>query len=605
MRKFFKFLKNINLFKLNYLIIPLLLLIFLYVVYYWSSANRRLPNLKSSEINTAIRGKIVTSDNYISANSQKLYKVSVDSRSIDPNKLELFVKLYCIYTGDNEKRVKDAITSSKGTIVLSYKIDAKMAVHLKELARKLNLKKVFVSFLTPSGKSNPPIRMSVSQSGEKRVYNTADSLTPLIGYINKTEVDGITRVKGIKGIEKYYEYYLNPINDEKISGLRDIGDNIILEKSSRKSSKIDGYDAILNINLKVQKELEFLADNAADDYDAKEILIAVMDSKSGKILALATNLRYNPGNITKKTFSNLNSTASEYAYEMGSVIKPIIFSIAYETGMVRPDEMIPTYNGSYKLGSRTIKDTHPANEMSATDIIVHSSNIGMIMISSRLSGEILHSGLEKFGFMQKTGIDLPYEQKGYMPDVFSLENKVYKATTSYGYGLQLTFLQLLNAYMIFNNDGVIISPRIVSYLRKNGEFYQVNEAESRNVISSETANVLKEILIQTVERGTGRKGQVEGLQIGGKTGTARIASGGGYSNLYNSSFFGFANDKSSSFTIGVLVREPKKGSYYAAQNALPTFRKTVEILVNNGYLHPSITDKNRVIIKDENEIIKD
>ena len=91
------------------------------------------------------------------------------------------MRLYCIYTGDSEKRVKSAIEGSGGTTVLSYKIDAKTAVHLKELAYKLNLKKVFVSFIGSNGRLNPPIRMSVSESGEKRSYNVGDSLTPLIG----------------------------------------------------------------------------------------------------------------------------------------------------------------------------------------------------------------------------------------------------------------------------------------------------------------------------------------------------------------------------------------------------------------------------------------
>ena len=590
-----------------FILVPAALLLFLANLYFWGSTDRKLPRLDVNETNSAIRGAVIAKDNYVAANSVKLYKVSVDARSIDKNKLDLFVRLYCIYTGDSEKRVKKAIENSGGTTVLSYKIDAKTAVHLKELAYKLNLKKVFVSFIGANGRLNPPIRMSVTESGEKRSYNVADSLTPLIGYINKKEVGGITKVSGIKGVEKYYEYYLSPVRDEFIIGSRDIGGNIILERSSKKTGRIDGYNLRLSVPLAFQRQLERLIDKSSDRYDAREIVVGIMNSKTGKILALATNARYDPSNITKNDLKNLNFTASEYAYEVGSIMKPIIFAIAYDAKAVKPGEMINTYNGSYKLGSRIIHDTHPAKQMSGEDIIAQSSNIGMIKISERLEGQIIYDGLMNFGMSQKTGIDLPYEQSGNIPSVKSLNNKIYKATISYGYGAQMTFLQMLNAYTVFNNGGVMISPRIVENLENNGKIYTVNESETRQVVSKNTADVIKGILIKTVESGTGRKGRVAGLQIGGKTGTARIAKGGGYSSAYNSSFFGFVNDAESSYTIGVLVREPKKGSYYAAQNALPIFRRTVEMMVKEGYLKPA-ADANatqKVEIKDEAVEIKD
>ncbi|MDA3049218.1 penicillin-binding protein 2 [Campylobacter sp. JMF_15 NE4] len=585
-------------------VLGFLMCVFVWMMFYSASSDRRLPRLDINETNSAIRGSIITKDKYVVSNSTKLYKVSIDSRSLDPHKLDLFVKLYCIYTGDSEKWVKKTIQSSKGTTVLSYKIDAKTAVHLKELAYKLNLKKFFVAFETASGRVNPPVRMSVSESGEKRTYNIQNSLTPLLGYINKKEVSGITKVVGIKGVEKYYEYYLTPLKDEFITGPRDLKGNIILEKSTKKTNKIDGYNVHLSVPLALQRDVERLIDKASLAYDAKEIVVGIMNSKTGKILSLATNARYNPENITKQDVKNLNSTASEYAYEVGSIMKPIIFSIAYEGNLVKPTEIINTHNGAYKLGSRTIRDTHPAKSMSGEEIIVHSSNIGMIKIAERMSGQMIYDGLLNFGMAQKTGIDLPYEQIGNIPSVRNLEGKVYKATISYGYGAQMTFLQMLSAYGVFNNGGVWISPRLVENLEMNGKIYPVNESETRTVLSPQTADVMREILIKVVEGGTGRKGRTSGIEVGGKTGTARIAKGGGYSSAYNSSFFGFANDAHTSYTIGVLVREPKKGSYYAAQNALPVFKSIVDLLVEKGFLTPSGDSNkiNHVDIKDLNEI---
>ena len=580
---------------------PILLAIFLGAVYHWANTDRKLPRLHTVETNSAIRGAIITQDEYIVSNSTKLYKVSIDSRSIDKHKLDLFVKLYCIYTGDSEKRVKtsikEAMKDEKGTIVLSYNIDAKTAVHLKELSRKLNLKKVFISFKSPNGKSNPPIRMSVTQSGEKRTYSAENSLTPIIGYIKKNEVNGITRVSGVKGVEKFYEYYLNPVNDEMIKGSRDIGGNIILEKTSKKSVRTDGYNLHISIPLKLQKTIETMVDERAKAYDAKEIVVGIMNSKTGQILSLVTNARYNPNEIRKKDFSNLNLSATEYAYETGSIVKPLVWSVAYEAGKVKPKDIINTHNGAYKLASRTIKDTHPAASMSATEVIMHSSNIGMIEISKNLEANLLREGLLKFGLAQLTGIDLPYEQKGNLPNTRTLANPTNKAVLSYGYGFQATFIQMLSAYNAFNNDGIILSPKILQSLELGGKFYKTNENEPRSAIDKETAGVMKEILIQTVENGTGKKARTAGLEVGGKTGTARIAKKGVYVEAYNSSFFGFANDEKNSYTIGVFVREPKQGSFYAAQNALPVFKKVVDILVENGYLTPNSEEK--VVIKDE------
>lgn len=571
---------------IKFLLTPIILLIFLTVVFYWSSSQRNLPKLQSSDKTSAVRGSIISLDGYKVARSQKLYKVEIDTRSIDKDKLDLFVKLYTIYTNDDATRIKKLIQSTKGRVVLSYKISPKIATHLKELAHTLNQKKVFISFMTKDGKFHPPIGMSIIESGENRRYLANDSMSPFLGYIKKVEVDDITRVRGVKGVEKFYDYYLFATKDQILKGPRDIGNNIIIEKNSIKSIREDGYDAILNIPLKLQKEIELLLSKNALKYDATEIVAAIMNSKTGEILTLATSMRYNPSNITRKDYDALNLTATEYPYEPGSVIKPIIFSIVYENNKVGLNDIINTHNGSYKLGSRIIKDTNPQKSLSATDVVVKSSNIGMIEITSKLDNIKLFEGLLKYNLSNKTGIDMPYEQAGNIPTLNMLQNTSNKATISYGYGLQATFMQILNAFAIYNNDGVMITPRVVKYLQKDGKIYNLNEPAIKEVISKKTADAIKHILIETVNKGTGRKAITKGLVVGGKTGTARIAQKGEYTRLYNSSFFGFANDGNVSYTIGVLVREPKKGSYYAAQNALPVFKEIIDLLIKDNYLKP-------------------
>jgi len=581
--------KTLNIALITLALIPAALFIFLYAMHHHTVSKRHLPTLEISDKNLAVRGNIISSDNYRVANSKKLYKTTIDVRSLDPNKIDLFVKLYCIYTNDSEKRVKDLIKKSKNIVVLSYSIDEKTAAHLKQLAKKLNQKKVFIPFSTQN--RSYTIGLDVLESGENRQFLAEKSLTPVIGYNKKVDIDGITKVAGVKGIEKFYNDFLTPRSDMKITGKRDIGGNIILERSSRKSQRLDGYNAVLNISLNLQSQIENMLDKAKEKYDAKEIIVGIMDSKTAKILTLASSNRYNPSDIKREDYSALNSTATEYAYEPGSVMKPILLSIALEDGKTRLDEMIKTYNGKYQLGKRTITDTHPAAQMSVTDIIAQSSNIGMIVIASRLESQTIYEGLLNFGLSKQTGIDMPYEQRGVIPTMSMLKNETYKATTSYGYGLQATFLQLLNAYNVFNNGGIMITPRIVSKLELDGQYYAVNEPEIQQIITPSTAQKVKNTLVAVVEKGTGRKTRTQGLEIGGKTGTARIAQSGKYSNLYNSTFIGFANDKENSYTIGVFVKEPKRGSYYAAQNALPIFKEIIDLMVKNAFLSPIETQK--------------
>lgn len=569
------------------------IILFLFVIFYRALLDRKLPKLQSSDFDSALRGSIISKDGFSIASSQKLYKAMVDTRNIDPNKKELFIKLYTLYSGDDPTKIRK-ILSKKGVVTLSYEIDAKGAAYLKELARKLYKKKVFIAYQDPKTGIVATQGMSIVESGEKRIYMAEDTLTPAIGYIKKIEQDGITKVEGVKGIEKVYDNLLSSTQDAITKGPRDLSNTIILSGDAELSKRIDGYNVVLNTPLKLQKVIEQMATQKLNDLIAKEVVIGVMESKTGKIIALVSTSRYNPSNITINDYQSLNSTASEYAYEVGSVMKPVIFSLLLRENKVNPLEIINTYGGKYKLGQRTITDSHKNDFLSAEDIIVESSNVGMIQLVERLSEIDLYNGLLAFGFYKKTGVDLSYEQVGLLPSINELRNKTYKSTVSYGYGLQATFMQLLNAYNTINNNGVMITPQIASHLEKNGKIYAIKEQDIKTILPIETAKIMKRILIKVVEsnKGTARKARIQGLSIGGKTGTAHIATSGGYSDKrYNASFFGFVNDISgNNYTIGVLVREPMKPYpyYYASWSALPIFKNTVELMVENGYLKPAI-----------------
>jgi cell division protein FtsI (penicillin-binding protein 3) len=562
-------------------------LIFIGTLFYWVIETRKLPSTRKTITNSALRGDIISANNFTIAKSKKLYKAMVDTRNIDPDKKELFLKLYSIYSGTDVKKIQKRINDYFGIVTLSYKIDALSAQRLKELAKKLYRLRVFISYQNKNGTTFKH-GLDIVESGEYRVYNYNDILTPIIGHVRKYEKKHITKIYGVNGLEKQYENTLKPIKDAYIQGYKDSNGYIILDGNSRADAKIDGLNIHLNISLKLQKIMENILDNYKTKFQAKELVACVMQSKTGKILALASSNRYNPSSIKKTQYQNLNISAIKFTYEPGSVLKPIIFALLLKEKKVNPYDIVKLENGRYKIGKNTITDDHKYKYLSAQNVIVHSSNIGISKLSQKLNYIDYHSGLKEFGFSKKSGIDLPYEHKGTIPNIYKLKSKIYKAVTAYGYGLEANFIQLLKAYNVFNNSGKDVTPTIVNYYQdNNNQKYFIKQLTNEQVIPQYVAKQMQKILIKTVEEGTGQATIIKGLSIGGKTGTAKIASKGRYIKLYNSSFFGFANDKKSNYTIGVLVREPNKQHYYASASAVPVFKSIVEVLVQESFLTPT------------------
>ncbi|EPS1253370.1 peptidoglycan D,D-transpeptidase FtsI family protein [Campylobacter coli] len=578
------------------------MIIFLSSTFFLTS-KRHIPNTEKDQYSLALRGNIITKDNFTIISSRQIYRAEIDLRSINKDKFDLFLKLFQIYSGISDDEIADIkkrIQKQKKRsyhFILSQNLDSKQASYLRDLAKKLYIQGFFKAFTNNLGKVETR-GLSIIEHEEDRIYMSKDALTPAIGY-TKMVLDpqsGILKNVGVKGLEKYYDDCLSPLQNEKIQGLKDIGGNIILNLNSLQQKKIDGCLLYLNISLKLQKSIEKAIDGRNEDLKANEIIVGVMDSKTGQILALASSRRYDPQN-RGKDLSVLNASAIEYGYEAGSVIKPFIFTTALRLGKLKTDEVINTYGGAYKLGRFTIRDDHKMDQMTMEEVIRYSSNIGMIQIAKRLSNLEIIAGLKIFKFGEKSGIDLPYEQKGEIPNSKRLRD-IEKSVLSYGYGLKTTFIQLLAAYNVFNNNGVYITPHLAEKFYQDGRFVSLEEDIKKEVIlTPQAAQTMQKILIDVIEKGTGKKAITQGIIVGGKTGTARIAERQGYtSNRYNASFFGFANDTKHNYTIGVLVRNPTKPySYYAAQSALPMFKDVVDILINEDFLTPIITENNQTL----------
>ena len=573
---------------LLYILIALAFLVFLSVMLLTATKARHMPSLYATESSKAERGSIISADGFHIATTKKLYKAVVNTRYIDPNKKELFINLFSIYSGMTPKAIKKRLAKRKGVVVLSYNIAQIQAHYLKTLARELRRFKVFLELKNPKTGLRSVHGLSVLESGESREYPYGNLLTPVIGYPHKIEEDGYTSVRGVKGLEKRFDNELSARQDGYSRGKRDVNSYIILNKESFTKPKINGLDIKLTIPVSFQIRVEKMLDAMKKELRAKEVMIAIMDSTKGDVLAIASSNRYYPKAIKRSDYPSLNSSMIEYSFEPGSVLKPITFALLLEHKLVNPYDLVNGHNGRFRMGRKVITDEHRFDWLSAENVIVYSSNIGIAQLAQKLSGYDFYRGLKSFGFSSKSTPDLIYERRGSIPSAKRLENEIYKATCAYGYGIRANLMQLMRAYSTFNNNGRMVKPKLVeSFIDERGNTKELGYEEPIQVIKSATANRMKKILIKTVNEGTGKKAITKGLQIGGKTGTAHIVEKGKYVRKYNTAFMGFANDKKHKYTIGVIVIQPKK-SQFAAQTAVPVFKKAVDIMIEEGYLQPNI-----------------
>ena len=566
---------------------------FLFSAYHTATSARHLPSRTAVIHDRALRGKIISSDGYTLSRSSKTYQATLFPQSIDTNKTMLLTRLFSIYSGVDEKIIEETLKKHKGYTVLADKIDANTAIRLKSLAYKLRRLKVFHAIKNHRG-IDVLYGLDITENGEERFFPLKDTLSPVLGYVRNTDEGKYTEVKGVKGLERSYEKYLHSNQNGSVRGMRDVGSTIIRNKSSTVKLRKDGMDIHLNIPLSLQRRVELTLDQMQQRTHAQEIIAGVMESRTGKVIALASSKRYDPDHIRQEDVYSLNPKFSEFLYEPGSVMKPITLSIALDHHKVTPDTWFDTKGGKLKISSRyTISDDEVFDSQTATDIIVHSSNVGISKIAWRLTGKEFYRGFKKFGFGSATGIDLSRELPGKIKTSKQLSNKLHRANQAYGYGMMGSFVQIWKAYSAFNNDGKAVTPRIAAYLQnKKGKKYRTRpRVGNLHPISKQTAAQMKKILKKVVSDGTGKAARYPGLEIGGKTGTAHIVEHRRYIDKYNSSFYGFVNDeKGHKYTIGVLaIRLNKKHMHFASQSAVPTFKKIVTNLIELGYLQPNLS----------------
>ena len=348
----------------------------------------------------------------------------------------------------------------------------------------------------------------------QRSYPGGAASAPVLGLAG---IDG----KGLDGAELSLDELLVG-RRARFEAVRDARGKTLLEDGL--SSAAPGATVTLTIDRTVQGIAATALADGVKDNQARAGAVVVIEIGTGRVLAMASAPTHDPGRTDGTGPRAVRDHAVADAYELGSVMKPFTIATALEDGVTTPDHVWDVENGAWRLGHKVIRDVDRDPVLTTGEVIKRSSNIGAAKIGLKLGRERLHDGLVKFGFGQKTGIELPGEQSGMLRDGRSWRD-IETATISFGYGLTVTPLQLAAAIATFAQGGRYVPPTIVERINgPGGVLIRVRTPMPRRAVSEKTASqvlaMLRSVFDGGKHGGTAKHLVVPGFACGGKTGTA-------------------------------------------------------------------------------------
>ncbi len=409
-----------------------------------------------------------------------------------------------------------------------------------------------------------------------RVFHYNNLASHILGYLDNEN-------KGVMGVSEYYEDALNGEYGSRLIQINAIGETVTVDDQEINPA-LPGDDFYLTIDKSYQLILEEELKKGVDEYGAVSGTGVIMNPNTGEVLALANIDDFNPNIYWKYNDFQLRNRAITDTYEPGSTFKSFTIASLIEQKLCRLDEKLYLENGKYKFRSVNIRDTHPFKSLNVVEILEQSSNIGVAKLVQRIDDEKYFKYLRGFGFGNSTSLTLPGETAGKLrkPNEWS---KVSKTYLSFGYEISVTPVQITTAYCALINGGVLYEPQLVQrQVSKDGDLeFEFTPKEVRRVISSETSDIMRDLLGGVVKNGTGKKAYSELISIGGKTGTSQKLVDGSYSKQhYNSSFVGFFPVENPQVVCLILLNSPDQGKY-GGLVAAPIFKNVAERIVQNDY----------------------
>lgn len=511
------------------------------------------------------RGEIQTSDGFPIAANRISYRVFANPKAVIDQKK----------TADQLSPIlqEDTATISGLLAADKYWISLKTQLDTKDKEKIDNLHLPGIGFEEEYG----------------RFYPEASMAAQLLGFVGK---DNFGSNKGYFGLEGYYDRQLLGRAGKAVI-IHDALGRPVLTKLTNDAGQQDGRTLVLHIDRTVQYLVEQKLKDGIQKYGAQSGMAAIMDPHTGSIIAMSSFPAFDPRTYTDFDTSLYINPFITATYEPGSTFKPLVMSAALDAGLITPTTTCTICGGPVSIGGydiHTWNDKYYEN-INMIDVMQHSDNTGMIFVSQKLGLDRMYRALQDFGIGESTKIDL----EGELAPKLKPKDSWYAidlATVAFGQGLAVTPIELLDAFSTIANGGARMEPQIVSQIiTPDGQTISIPPKELSHPISSTTANVMKEILVNAVNKGEASFARIKGYRIAGKTGTASIPVSGHYDPTKTiASFIGFAPADNPKFIMLVILNRPST-SIYGAETAAPIFFDISKDLLSYYGIAPSGNDQ--------------
>lgn len=413
---------------------------------------------------------------------------------------------------------------------------------------------------------------------QQRFYPQQELAADILGYVDGEQ-------KGQAGVE-YSQQNLLERSMPSIQFSKSIDGHWLPDRLTAGFVQLDDLKLQLTIDSRLQRAARIALKEKMLKYGAKRGTVIVMDARNGELLSMVAEPTYDPNQYFNFDLSRYKNWAVTDVYEPGSTFKAINVAIALEAGAVKPNTVFNDegriYMDGWTIQNSDYKQVGARGPSTVTEILKHSSNVGMVHVMRSMKASLYYQALEKLGMGQSAGTDLPFEVTSQLKNREQFINSpVEVATTAFGQGFSITPMQLVQLNGALANGGKLVTPHVVRGLfdREGQAFWKLPRAVGKQVFSPQTTKQVLEMMETVVDGGTGKAAQIPGYRIAGKTGTAQKANaGGGYSDkAIITSFVGIMPVEAPRYVVLAVIDEPKGGS--GGVVAAPIVESVMETLI--------------------------
>lgn len=486
----------------------------------------------------ATRGRIVDRNGSMLAVSLATYEIWASPKLLDEAALPPLSKLLDLPLAELRRR----LSGDKTFVLLKRQVDADTAGHLSKLG---------LAGITQIADS-------------KRFYPEGESAAHVVGF---TDIED----NGQEGVELAANEQLLGVPGHR-EVIRDRLGRVVSETRPLVPAQ-NGETIHLTIDRRIQQLAYGQLKDAIAKHRAEAGSVVVLDARNGEILALANYPSFDPNDRARLTGRQLRNRAVVDTFEPGSTIKPVVVALSIDEGKVRPQSVIDTAPGWYKIGPAVIHDTSNHGAMTVAEAVQKSSNIALAKLALNLPAEKIWTKYQEYGLGLRPDLTFPGVASGKVRP-YKRWRPIEQATMAYGYGLSASLLQIAQIYTAYAGDGTMHRVRLLREGTEAGGNDAGASDQTRHAVTTPgTARAIRSMLeMATGDGGTGRAATVEGYRVGGKTGTARKQVGATYAkNRYRALFVGMAPMSDPRLIVAVMIDDPAGKAFYGGTVAGPVF----------------------------------